>query len=73
MTHDLILIIDRVESLTCKTHGEKASIKIVNNNIQIAGCCNEFKQHLERMIEYEFYKEFAEEEVEVSISTRKIA
>ena len=73
MKHELILIIDRVEAQTCKTHGEKASIKIVRDNIQISCCCNEFKQHLERKIEYEFYEEFAREDDEVSVVVSKVA
>jgi hypothetical protein len=73
MLHELIAIIDKVESLTCKAHGKKASIKIVDDIIEISGCCNEFKQHLERKIEYEFYEEFATDETEVSAEVSKVA
>jgi hypothetical protein len=75
MKHELIFIIDKVESHTCKSHGEKASIKIVDDNIEISCCCNEFKKHVARKIEYEFYKEFVEEEIEVEVNVieRKIA
>lgn len=73
MKHELIFIIDKVESYACKSHGKKASIKIVYDNIEISCCCTEFKKHLERKIEYEFYKEFASEAIKVMIVDKKVA
>jgi hypothetical protein len=65
MKSELISIIDRVESNTCKSHGEKAVIEIVNDQVEISCCCNEFKQRLERKIEYEFYKEFVSDTIKL--------
>lgn len=73
MKNELIFIIDRIESITCKSHGEKALIKIVDDNIEISCCCNEFKKHLERKIEYEFYNEFASEGIKVMSVDKKVA
>ena len=73
MKQEFILIIDKIESHTCKSHGERASIKIVDDNIEISCCCNEFKKHLDRKIEYEFYKEFAREDIKVMSVDKKVA
>ena len=64
MKHDIIMIVERIESHTCKSHAEKATIKVIRNNIQISCCCNEFKNYLERKVEYELYKQFSKEEIE---------
>lgn len=64
MKHELIMIVEKIELHTCRSHEEKATIKIIRNNIQISCCCGEFKKYLERKIEYELYKQFNQEEME---------
>jgi len=65
MKQEIIIIADKIETAKCKSHAEAAKIKITGYNIQISSCCDEFKQYLERQIEYEFYKLFNKEEEEL--------
>jgi len=65
MKHEIIIIADKIETKKCKSHSEAAKIKIVRTGIQISSCCVEFKNYLERQIEYEFYKLFSKEEDEL--------
>jgi hypothetical protein len=64
MKHELILIVDKLESSKCKAHGEVAKIKIVRGNIEITSCCDKHKRFLERQVEYEIYKLFSKENTE---------
>ncbi len=63
MDHEFILITEKIESRKCKSHEEVAAIKMINGKINIKSCCDEFKQHVERKMEYEFYLLFNKEEV----------
>ncbi len=65
MKHEIIIIADEMETKKCKSHSESAKIKIVRTGIKISSCCGEFKNYLERQVEYEFYKLFNKEEVEL--------
>lgn len=41
-------IVDLLESKKCKTHGQRAIIRVINNeSISIKSCCEKFKKDLE--------------------------
>jgi hypothetical protein len=66
MKQELIYIIDKIEHISCKTHSEKAEIKIISGNIQIKCCCEKHKRFLEGLIDYELYELFNQEEEQLT-------
>lgn len=64
MKQELIYIVDKIEHISCKTHSEKAEIKIAEGNIVINCCCKKHKRFLERLIDCELYKLLNMEEKE---------
>jgi hypothetical protein len=66
MKQELIYIVDKIESIKCKTHDKTATIDIVGDDMRINCCCEEHKRFLERQMEYEIYKLFNKEDEEAA-------
>ncbi len=61
MKHHLIIITERIERRKCKTHNKTATVKVVEHNIHLSCCCEEFQKHLERKIEHVSFMELSKE------------
>ena len=66
MKQELIYIVDKIESIKCKTYVKAAKIDVFDNDIRVSCCCEEHKRFLERQIEYEIYKLFNKEDEEAA-------